>query len=62
MARDPVSKRWRVRLAWLVVYWAAGVATAAVVAFALKSVMRAAGLGAQLSRRGSASRSVCPGR
>jgi Protein of unknown function (DUF2474) len=46
MARDPASKRWHARLAWLVAYWAGGVATAAGVALALKVLMRAAGLAA----------------
>jgi hypothetical protein len=46
MAHEPASKRWRVRLARLVAYWAAGVATAAGAAFTLKALMRATGLAA----------------
>lgn len=34
------------KLAWMVLFWAAGVAALAAVAYGLKSLMKAAGLGA----------------
>jgi Protein of unknown function (DUF2474) len=42
-AASPSSK-WRVRLAWLVVFWVSGVAGMGLVAFLLRTVMRAIGL------------------
>jgi hypothetical protein len=38
------SSRWPVRLGWLCVYWIAGVASVALVAWLLKALMHAVGL------------------
>jgi hypothetical protein len=38
------GRRWPVRLAWLALYWLAGVAAMALVAFALRALMHAVGL------------------
>jgi hypothetical protein len=38
------SSTWRVRLAWLVVLWVSGVAGMGLVAFLLRTVMRAIGM------------------
>jgi Protein of unknown function (DUF2474) len=38
------SSKWLVRLAWLAVFWVSGVAGMGLVAFGLRTVMRAVGL------------------
>ena len=45
MARSqPLKDSWRIRLAWLVLIWAASVTTGAAVAVAMRVLMQVAGL------------------